>query len=58
MAGSRARKYCIACPFCYLGEKESVQYSSLEDRKEQVIEDWAFAARTVEMLFMQEEFRF
>lgn len=39
MAGSHARNYCITCPFCYLGEKESIHYSSLEDRKEQVIAD-------------------
>lgn len=58
MAGSHARNYCITYPFCNPGEKESIHYSRLEDRKEQVIVDSAFAARTAEMVFMQQEFPF
>lgn len=58
MARSRARNYCITYPFCNPGEKESAHYSRLQDRKEQVIVDSAFAARAAEMLFMQQKFPF
>lgn len=58
MPGSHARNYCITYPFCNPGEKESIHYSRLEDKKEQVIVDSAFAAKTAEMLFMQQEFPF
>lgn len=58
MTGSHARNYCITYPFCNPGEKESIHYSRLEDKKEQVIVDSAFAAKTAEMLFMQQEFPF
>lgn len=58
MAGSHARNYCITYPVCNPGENERMHYSRLEDKKEQVIVDSVFAAKTAEMLFVQQEFLF
>lgn len=55
MAGSHPRNYCIIDPFCNSGEKDTIHYSRLGDRKEQIIVDSAFAAGTPEMLFTQQE---
>lgn len=55
MAGSHPRNYCIIYPFCNSGEKDTIHYFRLGDKKEQIIVDSAFAARTPEMLFIQQE---
>jgi len=55
IAGSQPRNYCIIYPFCSPGEKYTIHYSRLGDRKEQIIVDSAFAARTPETLFTQQK---
>lgn len=55
MAGSHPRNHCLIYPFCNSGEKDTIHYCRLGDRKEQIIVDSAFAARTPEMLFTQQE---
>lgn len=41
MAGSHPRNYCIIYPLCNSGEKDTIHYSGLGDRKEQIIVDSA-----------------